>query len=117
MALADEIALHREELIALMFPHVYKVEGSSDDEVRQYLDGFLRLISDASLGRFEVRDDYLDTIIPACKRGGLPLHGVMESLIVTSMALMSVLEKEHHAFLLDFCRDYMRRMVLTWEAA
>jgi hypothetical protein len=125
--LADEIEARHDSLCADVIPLLEGLPGQGDGERRQFISGFLHLVSQAARGDLSLRDEYLETIIPGCKHVGMDLGYIVSVLVHIFMELGARVGEDakafggdaaratKRAFLTTFAIDYTKRLVAVWQ--
>jgi hypothetical protein len=116
MTLARELAARHDELVEAMLQQLRPDESMPDTHKRQFLNGFLHIVKEASEGRGHAIDDYIDLVIPGCHANGICLDHAMENNTSVCLVLVSVLRPEHHDFLIGFGRQFAKNWILRWQA-
>lgn len=91
--------------------------GTSEEDTRQFVVGYVSLVRAALSGDTDARDVYLESVIPALRAGGMPLTIVMAGMVRAATAVAAVAGPEHAEWLCRFQSDYTRRMLALWEGA
>lgn len=117
MTFAEEIQQKKDEMIQLMLDIGRPVEGQPEEETRQFYAGYVSLVEQAAQGNTQVRDEYIDVVIPATKQAGMPLSFVVGALIVVKMVFARMISDEHFSWYADFSLDYTERLIKAWESA
>jgi hypothetical protein len=86
----------------------------SVEEARQFSAGFVHLVESAALGDLRPRDEYLAAVIPGIKTTGFPFDSTLDAMVRVSMVLTAEMPPEHRPWLVEFCGDYVRRLVHAW---
>jgi hypothetical protein len=115
MTPSEAISEHRAELIETMLSTADRSIGTPESAVKQFIVGFVGLLEAAAAGNNEPRDEYLASVIPALRGGGMPLVIVIDGMTRVSMAASAVLPREQLPWLASFCSDYTRRLLELWE--
>jgi hypothetical protein len=115
MNITDAIRAHHDALVETMLQTADRELGTSDDEVRQFIVGFVNVLSAAAAGDLSPRDEYLTTVIPAIRDGGMPLVVIVDGMLRVSLSAAVVLEREHLPWLIQFCSDYTKALLSIWE--
>lgn len=116
-SLTDEIRTRRDAVLDAMVELSDRSLPTPPNEVRQFILGFVRLVESAAAGDTGPRDEYLSVVIPGIRAAGFPLDATLDSMVRVAMALSSTLNPTHHRWLADFCGDYTRRLLRSWESA
>jgi hypothetical protein len=115
MSIAEALAAHHEPLVDLMIRTTMMPAGSSEADTRQFVVGYVSILSAAANGDFGPRDEYLQSVIPAIRDGGMPLQIVMEGMVRVATAAAAMLGPEHAQWLSDFQGDYTVKILDIWE--
>jgi hypothetical protein len=116
MTLAQEIAARHDELVEEMLRQLRPDENMPDAHKRRFLNGFLHIVMEASEGRSEALDDYIDLVIPGCRATGIGLDHAMENNTSVCLVLVSTSSREQHDFLIRFGRQFAKNWILRWQA-
>lgn len=99
------------ELVTLGNPEL------EEENKRQLVAGFIELALQCAGGDSSARDDYLSTVVPALKKGGMPLGTVISGMVQVSMGGALVLAGENRLWWVQFVSDYSLRLGDAWAAA
>lgn len=116
-SLTDEIRARRAALVDAMVELSDRGLATPPEEGRQFILGFVHLVESAAAGDTGPRDAYLNVVIPGVRAAGFPLDATLDSMTRVAMALCATLSPPHHRWLADFCGDYTRRLLRSWESA
>jgi hypothetical protein len=117
MSLSDSIRADRNRILRTILEIAPPSNGSSEEDVRQFVTGFVGVLGAAADGNLLPRDEYLAAVIPALRDGGMPLQAVLEGMIRVSMGVAASMPAEHLRWVTDFCSEYTRLLIGTWERA
>jgi hypothetical protein len=115
MNIATAITERRAELISCMMETSDRTLPTPEEEVRQFLVGFIALMQAAAEGDYSVRDEYLEAVIPAIRESGIQLSFVVGAMPRLATAIGCVLGREHAAWVANFTADYTVRLLALWE--
>ncbi|MFT3921925.1 MAG: hypothetical protein QM778_05270 [Myxococcales bacterium] len=115
MDIVKAIADRRTELIDIMVATADRSLPTPESEVRQFMVGFVTLLEAAAAGNMNPRDEYLETVIPAVRDGGISLAYVMSAMPRLAVALGTVLGREHAPWIANFLGEYTTHMLTVWE--
>ncbi len=115
MDIVEAIAAHRDELIEMMVRVNPPLEGTSNEDTRQFVVGHLSILSAAAKGDLAVRDEFLATVIPAIRDGGMPLRLVMVGMVRVATVIAGLLDAEHVEWLAEFEGEYTGLLLDHWE--
>jgi len=115
--IANAIKERQSELIAWMMELTPPVEGSTAEDNRQFIAGFVHVLEQAARGNLEPRSQYLGSVIPAIKAGGMSAQIVMTGMVRVAMAVASFFEgdKEAIKWATDFCADYTDELTQAYS--
>jgi hypothetical protein len=116
MPLYQHLKEHEDELLDEMMALRDRAMAPTE-EARQFLLGFLRVVSSAARGDFEPRKEYLETVIPGVRASGFPFDATMDAMTRAAMGLVLGVDAKYRKWVTDFCADYVRRLVHGWEHA
>ena len=116
MTIAVAIAKHRNELISCMVETSDRKLPTPEAEVRQFMVGFVSLMHAAAEGDLGPRDEYLESVVPAMKSGGISLEFVVGAMPRLAAAIGCVLGREHAPWVADFTADYTNRILAMWQS-
>ena len=114
MSVSAAIAQHRAALISCMMETADKSLPTPEPEVRQFMVGFVALMQAAAEGDLGPRDEYLESVIPAIREGGITLGFVVGAMPRLAAAIGCVLGPEHVAWVANFTADYTLRLMEVW---
>jgi hypothetical protein len=115
MTVATAIAQHRSALISCMMDTADRALPTPEAEVRQFMVGFVALMQAAAEGDLGPRDEYLESVVPAIREGGIPLAFVVGAMPRLATAIGAVLGLEHAPWVAGFTADYTVRLLAVWE--
>jgi hypothetical protein len=114
MDIAKAIAGRRDELIACMMETADRTLPTPEAEVRQFFVGFVSLMRAAAEGDLGPRDDYLETVVPAIREGGISLAYVIGAMPRLATACGCVLGRAHAPWVAEFTADYTQKLLAAW---
>lgn len=114
-ALTESLAAKHDVLVELMMHTHNRKLGTPESEVRQFIEGFVSVMTAAAGGDLGPRDEYLASVIPAIRDGGMPLGFVIDGMIRVAMGTAAVIDREHQRWITDFCADYAQEIIRLWE--
>jgi hypothetical protein len=115
MTIAEAIEANTDRLVATMM-RTAKEGASSEADTRQFIVGFVHILGAAARNDFGPRDEYLESVIPAIRDGGMPLDIVMDGMVRVATSAGVVLGEEHAKWLSDFQGDYTAKIIALWGA-
>jgi hypothetical protein len=115
MSVGAELERKRERVLERMFEFRNRNLGTTESEVRQFLLGYFNVVVAAANGNMDVREEYLQAVVPGIKGAGMPLPLVMDGMVRVAMVLAGELDAEHMPWLIEFNADYTSRLTELWE--
>jgi hypothetical protein len=116
MSLVSAIQSSSEELVAKMISVNNRETGTSEADTRQFVVGYVNILSAAAGGDLGPRDEYLASVIPAIRDAGMPLGVVIDGMVRVSTVAGALLGAEHLPWLCDFQGAYSARIIEIWQA-
>lgn len=114
MSISQAIAARRQALVDTMID-ANDPETGTEEGTRQFIVGYVQLLSAAADGDMGPRDEYLETVIPAIRDGGMPLGVVMDGMVRVATVAGAVLGAEHVRWLADFQGEYTKKIIEMWS--
>lgn len=114
--IAAAIQANYDDLVETMMATTNQDAGTSESDRRQFIAGYVHILAAASREDLGPRDEYLATVIPAIRDGGMPLAVVMDGMVRVATAAGAVLGPKHAKWLSDFQGDYICRILTMWAA-
>lgn len=114
MNISETIAARRQALVDTMMD-ANNPDAGGEDGARQFIVGYVHILGAAAAGDMGPRDEYLASVIPAIRDGGMPLGIVMDGMVRVATCAAAVLGTEHARWLADFQGDYTQKIIAMWS--
>lgn len=109
------LSQRRADIVEAVFALRDRKAPVTRTDIDQLANGFLHLMAAAAAGDLALRDEYLRTVIPGLRAAGISFATTLEAMTRVSIAVVTCMPREHHAWLADFCGDYTARLVTAWQ--
>jgi hypothetical protein len=116
MTPSEAIQSRQSELVDVMMQMADRELGTPENEVRQFITGFVALLAAAADGDYRPRDEYLASVIPALRDANMPLSIIIDGMIRVGMSAAAVLDREHLPWVVRFCSEHTREILRIWKA-
>lgn len=114
MNISQAIAARRQALVDTMIL-ANNPETGNEEGTRQFIVGYVHILGAAADGDMGPRDEYLGTVIPAIRDGGMPLSVVMDGMVRVATVAGALLGADHARWLADFQGEYTKRIIDIWS--